>query len=353
LFEYNTEQEGNPMKWFHHECSAKYEPRLQTLGSSYGAEGLGIYWGLLEEIGHHSDTFHLKVSGISSDKDRKYDSACATSPEEPESLPAGTFSPQRVPVFPVRILARALFTSSRRLVEVIDASVKIGLFDSHKWLEFCLLHSPSFEDRADDYTRRVRRQSDTLRSLSEQTPEPVQTIYLTAAPNDRTRAEQCSSRTKQNRAEQKRCRRRTEQILPTGDLSTQSGHADVDNYVHTELAPDEFVAYSHLITSRISEWNRSHPGTIDWVPTREEIQKLLRGREAAETSQLCEHASRILQEDVRYPDLVVRAIELMLKASEKTHLSNPFGWVWACLNSVGGGGTPWGGLIESKERRED
>ena len=39
------------MKWFHQECAAKHDPKLQTLGASHGAEGLGIFWGLLEEIG--------------------------------------------------------------------------------------------------------------------------------------------------------------------------------------------------------------------------------------------------------------------------------------------------------------
>ena len=52
------------MKWFHHECAARYDSKLQTLGSLFGAEGIGIYWGLLEEIGQHSDTFYLKVIGI-------------------------------------------------------------------------------------------------------------------------------------------------------------------------------------------------------------------------------------------------------------------------------------------------
>ena len=52
------------MKWFHHECAARYDSKLQILGSEHGAEGIGIYWGLLEEIGQHSDTFHLKVIGV-------------------------------------------------------------------------------------------------------------------------------------------------------------------------------------------------------------------------------------------------------------------------------------------------
>ncbi len=59
------------MKWFHHECAARYDSKLQILGSHYGAEGIGIYWGLLEEIGQHSDTFHLKVIGVNEEIDQK------------------------------------------------------------------------------------------------------------------------------------------------------------------------------------------------------------------------------------------------------------------------------------------
>ena len=60
------------MKWFHHECAARYDPKLQILGSQYGSEGIGIYWGLLEEIGQHSDTFNLKVTGVNEEIDQKY-----------------------------------------------------------------------------------------------------------------------------------------------------------------------------------------------------------------------------------------------------------------------------------------
>ena len=60
------------MKWFHHECAARYDSKLQILGSHFGAEGIGIYWGLLEEIGQHSDTFHLKVIGVNEEIDKTF-----------------------------------------------------------------------------------------------------------------------------------------------------------------------------------------------------------------------------------------------------------------------------------------
>ena len=71
------------MKWFHHECAARYDSKLQILGSHYGAEGIGIYWGLLEEIGQHSDTFHLKVVGVNEEIDQTFSKLLQNSKESP------------------------------------------------------------------------------------------------------------------------------------------------------------------------------------------------------------------------------------------------------------------------------
>ena len=110
------------MKWFHHECAARHDPKLQVLGSQFGAEGIGIFWGLLEEIGQHSDTFHLKVTGISPEIDTKH------------------FPHQPIPCLPIKILAKNLFTSHTKLKSVIDLCVEIGLFDPDKWLHYNLLY---------------------------------------------------------------------------------------------------------------------------------------------------------------------------------------------------------------------
>lgn len=39
------------MKWFKHESSAGDSPRLRRLRAKYGAEGYGLYWFLVEQIG--------------------------------------------------------------------------------------------------------------------------------------------------------------------------------------------------------------------------------------------------------------------------------------------------------------
>jgi hypothetical protein len=131
------------MKWFHHECAAKHDPKLQTLGAFFGAEGLGMYWGILEEIGQHSDAFHLKVTGISEELDKKFtDLQVSPLPQR-----TGPFTPSvgvnRVPKIPLKILARILFTTPKKLKAMIETSVEIGLFDSAKCLHQRTLSMPT------------------------------------------------------------------------------------------------------------------------------------------------------------------------------------------------------------------
>jgi hypothetical protein len=89
------------MKWFHHECAARHQPKLQILGSTHGAEGLGIFWGLLEEIGQHSDTFHLKVMQISEESDQTFLNLLQTSERSADNFPATYFDLTEIPRLPL------------------------------------------------------------------------------------------------------------------------------------------------------------------------------------------------------------------------------------------------------------
>ncbi len=128
------------MIWFRHECAARHDPRLQILGSLSGAEGLGIYWSLLEEIGKHSNSFQLKILGTLT-----FSEFSLKNPDPPDI--------RDVPMLPVNILARNLFTSPRKLLSVIDLSARLGLFDPERWLSLGILYSPAFERRAERYLR--------------------------------------------------------------------------------------------------------------------------------------------------------------------------------------------------------
>lgn len=157
------------MKWFHHECSAKHDPKLHLLGAAYGAEGMGVYWGLLEEIGSHSDTFHIKVAGVSAESDQAYVNALLHGEEPIVSVHA--LAGENIPIMDLGILARLLWITEKKLLRVIEKLVELGLFDQSQWRAYGLLHSPAFERRADDYTRRRRRNMGNARTHSDDSPD--------------------------------------------------------------------------------------------------------------------------------------------------------------------------------------
>ncbi len=240
------------MKWFHHECAAKHDPKLQTLSDEFGAEGLGIYWGLLEEIGQHSETFHLKVSGISREADTNFDSLMQTS----EKLTLKDFSSsldvQKIPQLSIRLLAKNLFTSTQKLTKVLQTLTKIGLFESPKWLKYNVLYSPSFEQRADDYTRRQQRKSDNVRTNAEQDTKPV-----------RTDSEQCSENVQSESAkvrletEQKQKRKEEEQnsIQACTPIEQTFSTGFPHTYIRTDeeiLIPNESQFHESLAPARSS-----------------------------------------------------------------------------------------------------
>jgi hypothetical protein len=353
------------MKWFHHECAARHDPKLQILGATHRAEGLGIFWGLLEEIGHHSDTFHLKILGISEEIDQRFLSFLQEPLEKRKVFGDAFIDPGRIPRLPMKILAKNLFTTRRRLVEVINTCVGVGLFDSRKWSEFNVLHSSSFEQRADDYTRRLQRRhtlstgeaSTGLRTLSEQHPNTVPIQAASTPDSSRTKSEKESPETE---AEQIQIRERTDSetevlVIHAGDvnklsttvqqgsLSTQSGLVD--------LSEEELEAYCNKFRLILASWNEEGVSKFDWNPTDTELRKLFYGGERNHKVDLCYLAYNLLGENVHYAEIVLRALRLMLRASEKTRIVNPLGWMWTCLHGNGDGTPPWVQLLAADEER--
>jgi len=343
------------MKWFHHECAARHDTKLQVLGSTYGAEGIGIYWGLLEEIGQHSDTFHLKVTGISPEIDQKPINC-------PQILSGGI---QAIPRLPLKLLAKNLFTSPNRLSKVIALCIELGLFDSDKWLNYNVLYSPSFEHRADDYTRRVQRKSTNIQTHSVQNFSPS---VVEGTVKVRTTSEQSigpstvegtvdvrtpyehSSDAVRIMSDKVRLETDTEQ--KKNICNTQN----VDNSLIDEsylIEPTEsiFDDYCLKFHSSLQHWNRKHGEILYWNPSVSELKKLFYGGEYEHKLAMCFHAYKILGENINYPELVMRALNLLLKKSEKSKVNNPFGWLWACLHGNGNGKTAWVQLLTSDEER--
>ncbi|MBI5021787.1 MAG: DUF4373 domain-containing protein [Ignavibacteriales bacterium] len=327
------------MKWFHHECAARHDPKLQVLGSTYGAEGIGIYWGLLEDIGQHSDTFHLKLTGISPEIDQKFSNTASGS----QFL---LRNPQSIPRLPLKILSKNLFTSPKKLKNVIELCVEVGLFDSDKWLNYNLLYSPSFEQRADDYTRRVQRQANNIRTELGQTTAEVRSIPVL-------------SRVEGSEDSQNNIRTKSDKVLPETDTEQKKNicntsavnNLSTDESFLIELSDELFDQYCLKFHSALQLWNRQHGSTIDWNPKLKELKKLFSGGEYQHKLDMCFHAYKILGNKINYPELVMRALHLFLEKYEKSKIDNPFGWLWTCLHGNGNGKTPWVQLMTAEEEQ--
>ncbi|MBX2991490.1 MAG: DUF4373 domain-containing protein [Bacteroidetes bacterium] len=364
------------MKWFHHECAAKHDPKLQTLGDEFGAEGLGIYWGLLEEIGQHSDTFHLKVTGISRETDTNFDALTQTSgtlTQSSERLMINCFSSEldlkRIPQLSVRLLAKNLFTSPHKLIKVLDVLAKIGLFDSAKWLKYNVLYSPSFEQRADDYTRRLQRRSvspdkvgkgtdnvrtnpalsgveeskhstNTVRTDSGQTSD----IVLSKTDFVRPDTEQTMNRREEDQNSIHAC-------MPDGyvDNSCYQNSAVEDSDFLIVPTSEQFEFYRQKLLSELVAWNDGRRNKFIWHPTPEELRKIFFSGSEQHKLTLCYQAYNLNHETINYPELVLRAVRLMLRSSERKRIQNPIGWLWSCLHGTGDGTTPWVQLLSADE----
>lgn len=333
------------MKWFHHECAARHDPKLQVLGSAHGAEGIGIYWGLLEEIGQHSDTFHLKVTGISEESDKKFLEFIHEGKNNPTEI-------LNVPKLPFKILAKNLFTSPKKLNNVIEICAEAGLFDPDKWLNYNLLYSPSFEHRADDYTRRVQRQhvlsrvegSNNIRTELGQTTAEVRSIPVL-------------SRVEGSEDSQNDIRTKSDKVLLEADTEQKKNicntsavdNLSTDESFLIELSDELFDQYCLKFHSILQQWNRKHRVAIHWNPQIKELKKLFYGGEYQHKLNMCYHAYKILGDKANYPELVMRALRLLLKKSEKSKIDNPFGWLWTCLHGNGNGKTPWVQFMTAEE----
>jgi len=285
------------MKWFHHECAAKHDPKLQTLGAQHGAEGLGIFWGLLEEIGQHSDTFQLKISGISAIADRTFEEILRDQANKAPELAGGAAATRSIPRFPLKILAKILFTTPQKLERVIQSAVEIGLFERNAWQEYSILYSRAFERRADDYTRRVHRRQSTLRTISGHSPDDRGEL----AHDERTAAAN---------------------VFPDETRNTTEEIQKEQNRAGTP--PANLRALVLEFRRTLAEWNRTRANPFSWNPTEADVERLFLGSDAA-----------------GHAELVLQALKLMLETSERRRIANPAGWIWSCLHGSAEGSGPW------------
>ena len=316
------------MKWFHHECTATDDPKLQSLVTSQSPYGIGIFWMLLEKIGQHSNTFCLKVTGIDLEADQRFNAACESpaSSSGSEELPQDRC--QLIPKYSLNILARAVFTSPPLLKTIIATCVEAGLFDHTTWLDLKVLYSPDFEQSADDYTRRIQRRRDLVRPHSVQSTDNSRTDSEQSQDTLRTKSNNVPS--DQNRREKKR----SDQTCGQLQLSTTFPQGPFARETDDSFS-DEPLLLRKQITDLIVGWNEGSQQRFDWHPTQENISGLLSIVEAPVTEPLILEVSARTGRFVVPQQLLVLAVRYMLEASTRKRTANPMGWLTACLTHNG------------------
>jgi hypothetical protein len=237
-------------------------------------------------------------------------------------------------------------------MQTIKTAAEIGLFDLQKWLEFNVLYSQSFEQRADDYTRRLQRKTDKVRTDSEPSTDNVRTQSEETPNTLRSLSENVHTET------EAKAEAETKKEIETDMHARDKSYSKKNEITYEQLKSEPYLVeldetgfqeYCRTFRSKIVKWNAEHRSKFNWNPADDELRKIFLGGTQERKISMCYDAYKILHEKIHYPELVIRALQLMLKASEKTRIANPFGWLWTCLHGNGDGTTPWVQLLTAAE----
>lgn len=135
--------------------------------------------------------------------------------------------------------------------------------------------------------------------------------------------------------------------LSTGHRGDEGSNGDF----LIEPSPEEFKAYARKCLLILHRWNETRMNRFSWNPSESELKKLFCGGDREHKIRMCYQAFNLQGEKINYPELVLRAVKLMLKASQKHRIVNPFGWLWSCLHGNGDGTTPWVQLLTAEEEK--
>ena len=238
------------------------------------------------------------------------------------------------------------------MCSVIKTAAEIGLFDLQKWTEFNVLYSQSFEQRADDYTRRLQRTTNKIRTDSEPSTDNVRTQSEETPNTHRSLSGNVPTETEAKAETESKKEKETD--MHARDKSDSKKNEITYEQLKSEpylVELDEagFQEYCQTFRTKIVKWNEEHRNKFNWNPADDELNKIFLGGTHDRKVSMCYDAYKILHEKIHYPELVLRALQLMLKASEKTRIANPFGWLWTCLHGNGDGTTPWVQLLTADE----
>ena len=151
-------------------------------------------------------------------------------------------------------------------------------------------------------------------------------------------------------------KKRPIELTPAGQVFYKAARDILERYEQLKNEPylvelDEkgFLEYCQAFRTKIVKWNEDHRNKFNWNPADDELRKIFLDGTQERKISMCYDAYKILHEKIHYPELVLRALQLMLKASEKTRIANPYGWMWTCLHGNGDGTTPWVQLLTADE----
>ena len=117
-----------------------------------------------------------------------------------------------------------------------------------------------------------------------------------------------------------------------------------------EPDPAVFEEYVLKFHSILQKWNRENPKHIlDWHPSSRELKKLFCAGEYDRKLAMCFHAYKLLGERINYPELVLRALHLLLAMHKNSKIDNPLGWIWTSIHGNGSGTRPWAQLLTAEE----
>lgn len=359
------------MRWFKHDCLSRSDPRLMEVVQRHGGEGLALYWTVLEEMGRLSNTLHLKVTGLSEGADRSF-----------RGLQDGTGQDrcfgehveciEEIPEFGARLLAASVKAKVETLEKVLATCVEFKIFDRAKWDEYNVLYSPDFASLADPYTRspskRARhngsgksKRAEDVEKNSSNVPTTVDTLERTVQSQHTT--DQTLETTEQNlfprteaetETEEEKKKNRTE--ADGSELLKLSTHhpQPPETLGHRSLGIEieriaEYGANCRII---VQSWNSSRGESFQWEISDLDLKRLILDGDIHLKQQICYQSLHITGGRPDYPLLLYRAVRLMLAASEKSRITNQFGWLWACLNGTDGS-PPWVQQITPQEKRSN
>ncbi|MGB6034483.1 MAG: Lin1244/Lin1753 domain-containing protein [Bacteroidota bacterium] len=368
------------MRWFKHDCMARNDPRMMEVVQRHGGEGLALYWTVLEETGRLSHTLHLKITGLSEETDRNFRDLQEGS-EVDRCFGKHLNCIDQIPEFGAKLLAGCIRAKAETLEKVLTTCVEFNLFDRAKWVEYNVLYSSDFASLADPYHRgsvkRPRQNSSVKSTHSEDvdtSPDIVRTTPDTLQTTDQSlqRTEQSLRTTDQTlhttsqklfprtetetetrtetEGEKKKNRTEAEDARALELSTTHPQKSDPGGYRSLGIEIDRIAEYETNCRIIVQAWNQSHGSSFEWEISDLDLEKLFLDGDRALKERLCYESLHLTGGRRNYPLLVYRAVRLMLITSEKSRITNQFGWLWACLNGRNGS-PPWVQQITSEEKR--